>query len=333
MQPKRATAGAGMWRRTPPAVFPPLLGLLGLGLGWRAWFGTAALPGPGPGAGLAEAFLGAVSLVYALALVAWLSKPLRRPGVVFDEARTVPGVAGMAAATMGAMLLALVLLPYAPGLAMAVAVAALAGHLGQALLFVHRLATGPAESRPPAPVWHLVFVGFVLAPLPLVPMGLEAAGRAILYASIVAAVPIWALGLRQFLAAPPPAPLRPLLAIHLAPACLFVQVGVLTGLSGPAQGFGMLAVILFAAFVARARWLTAAGFSAMWGAFTFPLAAFAAALLALSRSVLDLEAPVIRTAAAVALVVATLAILPIGWRILRLWSRGSLAEATNAATA
>jgi hypothetical protein len=84
---------AGLWRRMPPAVFPPVFGLIGLGLAWRRAEGSFALPDAGRGA--AEMLLGAASLLFAFALVAWASKPLRRPGVLADEllhpARARPG--------------------------------------------------------------------------------------------------------------------------------------------------------------------------------------------------------------------------------------------------
>ncbi|HRO14568.1 MAG TPA: hypothetical protein PLL33_05920, partial [Paracoccus sp. (in: a-proteobacteria)] len=34
----------GLWRRVPPAVFPPILGALGLVLAWRGGVAAFALP-------------------------------------------------------------------------------------------------------------------------------------------------------------------------------------------------------------------------------------------------------------------------------------------------
>ena len=61
----------------------------------------------------------------------------------------------------------------------------------------------------------------------------------------------------------------------------------------------------------------------MWGAFTFPLAAFSAALLALKGP--------FALGGLFLLAVATLAIPAIAWRIFTLWGAGTLAAKTNAA--
>jgi len=90
--------GGGGWRRTPPAIFPPILGLWGLGLGWRA-AGEAAGFGPAPG----EVILGAVFLLWLGALVAYGAKVARRPGVLAEEVRVLPGQSGLAALGMATM--------------------------------------------------------------------------------------------------------------------------------------------------------------------------------------------------------------------------------------
>ncbi|MGA0714283.1 MAG: hypothetical protein ACO3OO_03315 [Gemmobacter sp.] len=82
---------------------------------------------------------------------------------------------------------------------------------------------------------------------------------------------------------------------------------------------------LLVALLVAARWLTAAGFSPMWGAFTFPLAAAARALIEAGG--------VFAVMGALALALATLIVPWIALRILRMWADGTLAERTNAATA
>jgi tellurite resistance protein len=121
----------------------------------------------------------------------------------------------------------------------------------------------------------------------------------------------------------PPAPLRPLLAIHVAPAALFATVSADLGMPALANAWALLALALAALILAAGRWICAAGPSPLWGAFTFPSAALASALLAQGWTV----------AGGLALVAATLLVLPIAVHVLRLWARGKLAPATNAATA
>jgi tellurite resistance protein len=79
------------------------------------------------------------------------------------------------------------------------------------------------------------------------------------------------------------------------------------------------------ALVAAGRWVAAFGFSALWGAFTFPLAALASALLAQDGVMLW---------AGVALLVAALGVVPyVLWRVVKMWPTGTLAAKTNAAEA
>ena len=117
----------GLWRRTPPAIFPPVMGLLGLGLGWRLLgekMANLAI------ASVAEAALGAVALLYLFCAIAWAAKPLRRPGVLVEELQILPGRAGVAAGVLCLSLMAAVMVPYAPVLALAlvaVSTALLAG--------------------------------------------------------------------------------------------------------------------------------------------------------------------------------------------------------------
>ena len=311
----------GLWRRVPPAIFPPIMGLFGLGLAWRA-LGTA-LPAV---AGLAELFLGGVLLVFAFAAVAWASKPLRRPGVLVEELRVLPGRAGVAAGVLCVILAAAVLVPYAPGLALALAWAGMALLAGLGVLVARAFLAGPEEARVVTPVFHLVFVGYILAPLALVPLGQGGVAAAIYALTLIVAALIWAESLRQIATRIPPAPLRPLLAIHLAPVSLFATVAALPGWSGVALAFALAGLALLAVFLASARWLLEAGFTPLWGALTFPLAALASAVL---RAVPD---PAGLWLGAALVVAATGLNIPVAVKVLRLWAQGGLAARTNVAT-
>lgn len=314
-----------LWARTPPAIFPPLLGLFGLGLAWRAGAGVFGVP-----AAVGDLLLGAATALWLLGLVAWCAKPLRRPGVIFEELRVLPGRAGLAAMTLSGLLLAAALVPHAPRLAMALTLLALAAHAALAGLVIRLILTGPEEGRVLTPVWHLLFVGFIMAPLSLVPLGHVGAATAILGLTVPVALAIWAASLAQLLRRFPPAPLRPLLAIHLAPASLFAGVAALLQMPALASGFAALAGAILLALLLAGRWIAAAGFSPLWGAFTFPLAAFAGALLALAPISAAPEA--LRLAGGLVLVAATLAIPPILVKIWQGWARGDLAGRTNAAS-
>ena len=137
------------------------------------------------------------------------------------------------------------------------------------------------------------------------------------------ALAIWALSAAEFRRAVPPPPLRPLLAIHVAPAALLATVAGLLGFAVLSTLFLALGLALALMLVLSVRWLTSAGVTPMWGAFTFPLAALATAALRGGWLLPGL-----------ALTVLALAVVPwVLWWVLKRWPGGKLATLTNAAEA
>lgn len=315
-----AATPPGLWRRTPPAIFPSIMGLFGLGLAWRRAGETLNLPA-GPG----EAILGAVTLLFLFSAIAYISKLLRRPKVVAEDLRILPGRAGVAAAVLSVYLLSLAILPYDAAVARFVLYAGLALHVMFVALLTYILAIGPAPQRRVTPVWHLSFSGFIIAAL--VAVGLQSYGMALILFGLTAMMAcfIWAVSLEQIVREDVPAPLRPLLAIHLAPVALFGLVAAGLELDAVAMGAAGIAALMLVWLIARARWLTESGFSALWGAFTFPLAATAALWLTLGNLWI--------WPGLAALLLATAIIPVIAWKVVRAWARGQLAIKTNAAIA
>lgn len=328
-------ARVAWWRCTPPAIFSPLLGLIGLGLAWRRAVEVYLLP-----EAIAEMILGAAMMLYGFCLLAYLAKVLRRPGVIGEEVAVLPGRAGLSALSICFMALAAVLEPYGRPPALGMLWAGMVLHLFLALVIVRYILRAPSEQRVVTPLWHLHFVGFIVAAIAAVQLRMDGMGLFLLVLTIPVALAIWIASAAQYLAAPPVAPLRPLLTIHLAPASLFALVSAQLGYHDMAFGFAVLAVVLFVILVSRCFWLAASGFSPLWGAFTFPVAAFAVAMTmqATPKILVDVmgfdpAAPFWRIFAAVALVLATVAVPYVTFRVLRDWARGTLAPATNAATA
>lgn len=316
--PQFPPARPARFSRTPPAIFPPILGLLGLGLALR--HASAALDLP---ASAAEMLLGATTALWLLALFAYGVKVMRRPTVVAEDLRVLPGRAGLAVVGLSMLLVAAAAVPYAPGLARWVLFGGLALQTVMAGLIIRQLVVGPHELREVTPVWHLSFVGFIVGGLAAVPLGLTALAQGLLWGSIPVAVGIWGISLWQLIRRIPPAPLRPLLAIHLNPAALFALNAAALGQTGLALGFAALGALILLALVAASRWLTVSGFTPFWGAFTFPIAAYASALYALG---LDTTATLV--------LIACLAIVPyVAWRVMQSWAVGALAAKTNAAEA
>jgi tellurite resistance protein len=315
--PPRRTAA---FAKTPPAIFPPILGLLGLAIALRLALGQLALD---PGVG--DLLAGVAVALWLFAAFAYGVKVVRRPGVVVEDLRVLPGRSGLAAMTMGGMAAATLIAPHAPGLAQGLIVLALVGHAVLAGLLLRLLASLPPEARQVNPTLHLGFVGFIVAAPAAVAVGWTGLATALFWGTLPVAALIWGLSAMQFARAVPPPPLRPLLAIHIAPAALLASVAGLLGMLALSSGLLLAGLALAAALAAASRWLTAGGVTPMWGAFTFPLAALAAALIRGGGVWQDIG---------FGMTVVLLAVIPwILWWILKRWPGGKLAAVTNAAEA
>ncbi|MCB2128598.1 MAG: tellurium resistance protein [Rhodobacteraceae bacterium] len=310
----------GLWRRVPPAIFPSIMGFLGLGIAWRR--AVAAYPVP---AGIGEALLGAGVILFAFAAIAYGSKIARRPAVLAEELRILPGRAGVSAMVLCIYLSSIALFPYSPDAALWLLWAGFAVHGAFLCVLFYVFATGPAEQRRVNPVWHLNFVGFIIGALSAYSFEFYSLTLVIFALTAIMAAAIWSVSVDQIIRADVPAPLRPLLAIHLAPVALLGLVGNALGLNVLATGCAGVAALLMLWYLGRGFWLTEAGFSALWGAFTFPLAATASLWLTLGG--------IWRIPGGIALIAASLIVPAILYRILKLWAGGQLALKTNAAIA
>jgi tellurite resistance protein len=309
-----------LFANTPPAIFPVVLGLLGLATALRV-----ASAQWGVGTEIADLASGIVLPVWIFAACAYIVKMTRRISVIRDDLKVMPSRAGLAAGTLGGMVAAGHLGVFAPSLASAMLLVMLALHAALVLLTVRVLLGLPPEARQVNPGWHMIFVGFIVGAPPAALLGLDGLAQGILYATLPVALAIWAASLLQLVRRSPPAPLRPMLAIHLSPASLMATTAILTGQGLLAQGLAVLALAILLALVATSWWITEAGFSPLWGAFTFPMAAASTALM-LQGGVLGIVGQ--------ALLLMALGLIPwIAYRVLKLWPGGRLAARTNAAEA
>jgi tellurite resistance protein len=309
-----------VFAKTPPAVFPSILGLLGLVGALRL-----ALARLGWDQGFADLLAGLAVALWGFAVVAYAVKVARRPGVILEDLRVLPGRSGLATMTMGGMVAAGLVASYSVMLGSVVLVVALIGHAVLAVLLVRLLLGLPPEARAVNPTLHLSFVGFIVAAAPALALGWALLAEVLFWALIPVAVAIWGLSPRQFMSSVPPAPLRPFLAIHLAPAALLALVAGLLVKPALAVLFLGLGTVYGLVLLAGGRWVTEAGPSPLWGAFTFPLAALASAMLVAGGLWLW---------PGLVLVAVALGVIPaIAWWILKRWPGGKLAAVTNAAEA
>lgn len=309
-----------LFAKMPPAVFPVVLGLLALGLALRRAAEVLALPGDA-----AEAVLGVVLAFWGFATVALLSKIARRPAVLLEDLKVLPGRAGVAACSISAMLAAAVLVPYAPRIAYGLMLGALVVHGAVAGLVIWGMLRAPREQRVVNPAWHLSFVGAIVAGIPALALGRIGLAQALLWGAMPIAGLIWGASLAQMIGRIPPAPLRPLLAIHLAPAALFSIVATGLGQVVLAQSFAAFGAVILLALLLGLRWVTVAGFSALWGSFTFPLVSYAVALIGLGGQAEQIGLGLLAAAVPVVVMIA--------WKVIAMWPTGKLAAKTNAAEA
>lgn len=312
------------WRRTPPALFPSMMGFMGLGLAWRAAAGFEALS---VNIWISYAILGLGSFLFMFILACYLSKISMRPSVILEELTPVPGRAGVSAMTLTILLFAAAMVPLSPTVARAALFLGLIGHSITAILILLVMARSE-KGFVVSPAWHLSFVGFIVACLSAAPLGYLGLAQTILGTTVLIAALIYGVSLLQLSKSEMPPPLRPMLSIHLAPLSLFTSVAALLDKGLLAMVFATLAVGLAAVLFSRARYLTASGFSPLWGAFTFPVAALSVALFSIAP-----QATFFGWLALVPLVVVSILTPFVLVRVLMMWFTGALATKTGAALA
>ena len=324
--PPQLPPKVGPFRRVPPAVFPAVLGLLGLVMAWR--HGVRVFELPSAPVDMVE---GMVTLLFLFFVAAYGAKFVLRPGAALEDLNTLPGRTGLAAMALGFFVLATLSVARSGGASTAFLL------VGAMLLLViagyvafHRV-NGTDQAGPPTPAMHLVFVGFVLIPAPALALGVPVTLVEILSIyCLVAALVIVGLTMKPLFTGAGTPPLRPLQGIQLAPAAFLTTACVLTGHGALATVAMVWACLVACLLLWRLRWMVEGGFSGFWSAFTFPVTAFAGALLLYGEMTGVLA---LRIVGGVVLVAATLYIPMIVFRVLKLWATGALAAKTNASIA
>lgn len=313
-----------LWRRTPPAIFPVALGFLGLGLAWRNAGAALGLP-----TAIGDVLLGAATVFYLFFLALFAAKLLARPGVMLEDLKTPPARSGISAMAMALILLPAVLLQFElafqwlwwVGVALHVLIAALVARL---------MFAGPPEMRTFTPFQYLTFVGLIVAPIAGVPLGQAAVSFWLSMTAMVAFIIITVGYGRKLTRVLPPPPLRPSLVITLAPVSLFGLMFAQFQAEIWFQAFYFLSWIVALLLLISARWILAGGWSPVWGALTFPIAAFTN----LQIVAFTLGYGVVALAGIwLGLTIGTPLILFVVYRATRAWRRGDLSKMSGAATA
>jgi len=258
-----------LWRQTPPAIFPVCLGFMSIALAWR---NAADLVG-----WLSED-MGNILLALSTAFFLWFlmfyfAKVAKRPAVVMEDMRTPPARAGMAAAAMSMMLLAAALLPLNLSVPQVWWVG-VAMQVFASVVVLWAIWADPPHKRHFSTFQYLTFVGPVVGPLAGVPLGYVWESVLLINAALVAFVIVTAGIFATLKRDPIPDALRPSVMIFLAPVSLFALGYGTLGQDSMFAVFYWVCNLVALVLVVMLPWMMKGGFSPVWAAFTFPIAAF-----------------------------------------------------------
>ena len=313
------------WRRTPPALFPSLLGLFGLSLAWRraaqVWEVPAAI---GEGLGLIA------TIILLVTLSSYVAKLCIRPGVLWDELIIDPARGSVSAGSMCAMAMAAYLLPYTSLGAFLIWWMSLGLHGVYFACIALIVLRHENTMRQFNPVILLPAAGILVATLAAPGLGYVLFSQIILAVSIPASAIILAMclwnaarhGVQQLH--------RSSYAAFLVPPSV-AALGVYN-LNGETYFMPVWigACLVGAGLLPFVRWMTKGGWSANWGIFCFPLAAFSAVQILAVQAGYGLTAQILAVST---LTVSSVLIPYILILTYQSWFAGRLAEATKAAVA
>lgn len=317
-------ASKSLWRQTPPAMFSNVLGLMGLAVAWRGIARIYPVPTQ-----IGDVLLGIATAYLIFFGVSYTMKITVRPKALIEDMQTPPARAGITAFALAILVFTAGML----GLGIALPYVWLAGVMMLVALMIligYKIYQDGAEHRTYSPFQYLTFVGLILCPLAGVGLGYE---KLSFYVTVLSLIPFAIISygvVRKLIIVRPPAPLRPALMIPLSPLSLFGTGFGMMGVHWAYVGFYWAAFIFALVLLSLALWLTEGGWNPVWGAFTFPIAAFVNTQIYAVEHGMGLIAKV---GAIAGLLIGTPLILYIIYKASRAWIRGELAKKTGASTA
>jgi len=311
------------YRRTPPALFPCLLGLIGLALLWRkmAEFGAPLWIGEA----LSVLSVGLFGFIFAC----YVTKLVLRPSVVLDDLKIGPARGAVSAGSVCLLLAAVIFVPYDFQLAEVLWWTGLAFHVVYLLCVVKTLKSIQAMRQSVTPVLLLPFVGFIVASI----AGPQLDYRMLSIAFLFVCLPFYFwIGVESLLNAVSRGvePInRPSYAIILAPPSIYAVAAYYLWSNTVFFWFWLIALIVGVCVLLAAPWMARGGFKPSWGAFTFPLTACTMVMaLGLQTGIQVSLVPM-----TIGVTLSTLLVPYIVFKTLKAWSNGTLAHATKAAVA
>lgn len=310
------------WRRTPPALFPCLLGFIGLGLAWR----RAAEVWPVPPL-IGEALLLVSCLLFMATGTCYHMKLCLRPSVIFEDLKVGPARGAVSAGSMCLMLYAAAMAPYFRELAQIFWWLAVLQHAGYMVCVTLALARSDTQLSDVNPTIILPYVGYILASVAGPALGYATLSGFLLMATIPGCIFIIILSLVNLKRHGVNKALRPSYFIILAPFSIYSVGAYNIWPDSSYVIFWFLALFAGLCLFPFLRWFFAGGWTPAWGAFTFPLSAFATVMLTGVQSDFG---PMVEIISALSLGLASLVVPYVVWKTYRFWMIGKLAQATGA---
>lgn len=319
-------ASTAFWRRTPPALFPVCLGMIGIGWAWLRAAETLGAPRL-----LAVLWIAVAGVAIVFCLGSYFAKLTSGLRVVLIDLNPAPGRAAVSAGSMCMLMLAAAL-AHLTGEAHPAFVlwgAGLVLHVAYAVCVLCVIVQDGLRNLRITPVLFLPFVGFIVAPAGGVELGQIALSHYIFWWTLPVFLLIFVISAPRFILWPTPIPQRAAAAIFLAPTSVFASAAFTLSMERFFDVFFVASCAVAVVLLICIKWLTKGGWTPLWGAFTFPLAAFATTCV-IAATRYDGVWLVIAWGVLIvsSVIVATLFALTI-----RAWARGQLAPATGAAVA
>lgn len=305
-------------------IFAVCLGFIGLGLAWRGAAESQPIPHE-----IGDMILGFSTAFYLYFLALYVAKIVARPAVLFEDMRLPPARGGIATLAMSALLLAAALQPFNIPVRQ-IWWAGVILQIAATVIFLHAFWKEPAPQHSFTPFMYVTFVGPVVGPIAGIPLGYVWESVVLVIMALIPFVVITIGYTLKLVRSRPIPPLRPALAIYLAPVGLFAMGFGLLGVEWAFWLFYYWSWAIALILLGLGLWLTEGGWTPIWGAFTFPIATFAnvqVMAIGMGASVLG---PLGLWAA---LILGTPLIFYIVYKSVGAWVSGDLSKKSGAATA
>lgn len=273
--PAAAAPAEASLAHLPVPIFASVMGTGGLALAWREAGHVLGAPG-----WIGELIALLAVLLFLALLGAYGAKALNHRPAFLGELRHPIRTPFVSTVSIGAMLVAACLLPYAPRLAAALWIAAVILHLFLAVWVLRRWITVSMETHMATPAWVIPLVGNILAPILGAKLGFLEASWALFGLGFFLWLVFMPILVNRLVFHPEMPPrLLPTMAVFIAPPAVgyIAYAGLIGGEDGLSRALYWIAVFFAAFLVSLGPRLVKLPFAISWWAYTFPLAAFSIA--------------------------------------------------------